>query len=114
MHAAPSGGELHTSGWSSEIPPRDDVIVVTLDGDVDMATAPVFATAVERAARAGLRVVVVVCAPSAAVHDSDPALRGAALQSRGVIGVHAYSGCFVNTSARTLEQEVARACGPGG
>jgi len=58
VHTAPYGDDLHMSGLSCEIIPRGDSIVVTLDGGVNMATVPVFATALDRAARDGLRVVV--------------------------------------------------------
>lgn len=58
MQAGPNGDELRTARLSYEILPRGDSIVVTITGKVDLETAPRFATALDRAAQDGLRVVV--------------------------------------------------------
>jgi len=53
-----SGDHLESYGLVCDIIPRDDVTVVRIEGEVDMTTAPVFETALERATREGLQVVV--------------------------------------------------------
>jgi anti-anti-sigma factor len=58
MRTDPVPGDLSTSGLSCELIPLGDSIVVAVNGEVDIASAPVFAIALDRAVKAGQRVVV--------------------------------------------------------
>jgi len=58
MQIVPYGKHSHTSGLSYEILPHGNSVVVTMAGEIDIMTAPAFATALDRAARDGRRVVV--------------------------------------------------------
>jgi len=58
METSQSGDHLESHRLVCDVIQRGDMIVVRIEGEVDMATAPVFETALERAAREGLQVVV--------------------------------------------------------
>ena len=58
MDTSQSGDYLESHGFVCEIIPRDHVTVVRIQGEVDRATAPMFETALERAAKEGRQVVV--------------------------------------------------------
>jgi len=58
MATSLSGDHLESYGLVCDVIPRDDVTVVRIEGEVDMTTAPVLETALERATREGLQIVV--------------------------------------------------------